>query len=93
MPHQMTLLFANLLLTVVLVVASYLHLGGWQWWFPCLWLVGMALGSVWSMLPRPRAAQPESSRWSPEPYGGAGSGFSAQLSQATPSESPSMASR
>ncbi|GEO95397.1 hypothetical protein [Kocuria turfanensis] len=60
MPNQMTLLFMNLLLTIVLVVGFFLHLGGWQWWFPCLWLVGMALGSVWSALPRPRALR---SRW------------------------------
>lgn len=58
MPSQMTLLFMNLLLTVVLVVAFFLRLGGWHWWFPCLWLVGMALGSVWSALPRPRPVGP-----------------------------------
>ena len=50
MPRQMTLMFLNLLLTAVLAAALVLHLDGWRWWFPCLWFVGMAVGSLWSGL-------------------------------------------
>lgn len=58
MPHQMTLMFLNTALTLVLVVSCYLHLGGGRWWFPCLWFVGMAAGSLWDALPHRRAKEP-----------------------------------
>lgn len=57
MPHQMTLMFLNIALTLVLVVSCYLHLGDGRWWFPCLWFVGMAAGSLWDALPHRRAAE------------------------------------
>lgn len=58
MPHQMTLMFLNTALTLVLVVSCYLHLGGGRWWFPCLWFVGMAAGSLWDALPHRRVTEP-----------------------------------
>lgn len=58
MPHQMTLMFLNFALTLVLVVSCYLHVGGGRWWFPCLWFVGMAAGSLWDAVPHRRAAEP-----------------------------------
>lgn len=63
MPRQMTLMFLNLLLTVVLVAALGLHLDGWRWWLPCLWFVGMAAGSVWNglrgiLVPTPAPPRP-----------------------------------
>ena len=57
MPHQMTLMFLNIALTLVLAVSCYLHLDGGRWWFPCLWFVGMAAGSLWDALPHRRAAE------------------------------------
>lgn len=58
MPHQMTLMFLNMALTLVLVVSCYLYLDGGRWWFPCLWFVGMTAGSLWDALPHRRAVEP-----------------------------------
>ncbi|MFI7481471.1 hypothetical protein ACH9EU_03540 [Kocuria sp. M1R5S2] len=52
MPQQLTLMVSNILLTTVLAVTFTVRLDGWQWWFPCLWLVGMAVGSLWVSLLR-----------------------------------------
>lgn len=72
MPRQMTLMFLNLLLTVFLMTALGLHLDGWRWWFPCLWFVGMAAGSLWNGLRRAVVAAQAQPRPRGESFAAAG---------------------